>query len=150
MANKFQRINDDTTAEPPTETKEEPKSEPKKANTNPKEEPNTTNQPEEENFWIPEDNTTIGEPAPAAPTSLSSALTYTTVLVHHELAVGLNFVGWELDEKEAEAWAGLWNQIVPMIDLKYMGLVISAIAVGTIEIIKTSHYIKARKAVGAA
>ena len=81
-----------------------------------------------------------------SPGDLAAALVYAVDLLHHELAVGTDFPGWELDDKEREVWGSLWKQVLPFIAFKYLGIVLSLVIIAVFETIKTGQYMKFRKA----
>ncbi len=141
MANKFGTIDD----EPHEQKNENPGNE--KPEKNPKQE-NEKPEREDNDFWTPppESNANTGEKTPEAPGDLAAALTYAVDLLHHELAVGTDFQGWELDDKEKEVWGSLWKQVLPYIAFQYLGIIVSLVIIAVFEMIKTGQYLKFRKA----
>ena len=140
MANKFGKI-EDNPSEPKKDekpTEEKPVGEPS--------EPKKDEKPEDD-FWTPPPGNDAEEKPPIeAPGDLAAALTYAIDLLHHELAVGTDFQGWELDDKEKEVWGSLWKQVLPYIAFKYLGIIISLVIISIFEMIKTGQYMKFRKA----
>ena len=142
MANKFGTIDD----EPHEQKNENPGNE--KPEKNPEQE-NEKSEREDNDFWTPppENNAGTGEKTTLeAPGDLAAALTYAVDLLHHELAVGTDFQGWELDDKEKEVWGSLWKQVLPYIAFQYLGIIVSLVIIAVFEMIKTGQYLKFRKA----
>lgn len=108
---------------------------------------NPAKEPEEpdDNFWKPSESQNQEETPKEAPGDLASALAYATDLLHHELSVGTGFQGWELDEHEKQVWESFWNQIMPYIAFKYLGMVMAIVMIGIIEMIKTGQYLRWKK-----
>lgn len=140
MANKFGELDD---ADPEKVQGNEGKDTPAPDTPDPKKNDVSQDTPPPENdFWNPPPDNAEKEQQQAMPNDLADALKYVTDLLHHELAVGTGFEGWELDETESRAWAALWGKILPYISFKYMELVLLGVTIAIFEFIKTGKYLK--------
>ena len=142
MANKFGKI-EDKPADPKPEEKQDNQDNPKQE---PGPEVKENQEPHDGDFWTPPPGIVEEKQEIEAPGDLATALVYAVDLLHHELAVGTDFAGWELDDKEKEVWGSLWKQVLPFIAFKYLGIVLSLVIIAVFETIKTGQYMKFRKA----
>ena len=92
-------------------------------------------EPHDGDFWTPPPGIVEEKQEIEAPGDLAAALVYAVDLLHHELAVGTDFPGWELDDKEKEVWGSLWKQVLPFIAFKYLGIVLSLVIIAVFETI---------------